>query len=385
MSRPEPNIIFPANIEEATLFAMQNNPSLLVGKHNVQLAQATYQEKKSPFYPSVDLEISKTMNKNLSGIEGKYDNFKAMVYLKYNLFNGGADKATLQKSISSIHKEVQTKNELRREVIEGLSLSWVAKEKLTDQLKHLQSYKKFAIKTLTLYSKEYDLGRRSLLDLLSAQNDFIAAKAQIINTEYSILFAKYRILDAMGTLVSTIIENTDAVYANVGLNGNIPNNIDTLPISYDVDRDLIVDELDICNNSLSYEMRSLRGCKSIFEDTQRIERYDSFLFKKESAELTADGQKRLDDLILQIGPFGWKHLKFDILGNVDSNTMSQEKILLLSEQRAQVMKDKLVSAGAIETNILTHAKENKAPIFSRESRESISLNNRADIVVKKLK
>ena len=65
--------------------------------------------------------------------------------------------------------------------------------------------------------------------------------------------------------------------------------------------------------------------------------------------------------------------------------MSQEKILLLSKQRAQVMKDKLVSAGAIETNVLTHAKENKAPMFSRESRESMSLNNRADIVVKKLK
>src|SRR3990167_1058770 len=208
---------------------------MLVGKYNVKLAEETYKEKKSPFYPSLDIEISQNMSKNLSGIEGNYDNLKAMAYLRYNFFNGFADKAELQKSISSIHKEIQTKDELRREVIEGLSLSWAANEKLNNQLEHLNEYKKFSLQTLTLYSKEYDLGRRSLLDLLSAQNDFIAAKAQIINTEYSLLFAKYRILDAMGTLVSTVLGDTNVIYSNVGLNGKAPQNQDALPTSYDRD------------------------------------------------------------------------------------------------------------------------------------------------------
>lgn len=233
MNKPTLNVALPANIEEATQFAMQNNPSLLVGKYNIKLAQAVYQEKKSPFYPSIDLEISQAMNKNLSGIEGKYENLRAMAYLKYNLFNGFADEAGLQKSVSSIYQEIETKNRLGREVTEGLNLSWVANEKLTTQLEHLNDYKKFSLQTLTLYSKEYDLGRRSLLDLLSAQNDFIAAKAQIITTEYNTLFAKYRILDAMGTLVSTVLGETDILYSNVGLNGRAPKNNDTLPISYD--------------------------------------------------------------------------------------------------------------------------------------------------------
>lgn len=384
MTRPMLNVELPANIEEATLFSMQNNPSLLVSKHNVKLAQATYQEKKSPFYPSLDIEISQTMNKNLSGIEGKYDNLKAMAYLRYNFFNGFADRATLQKSVSTIHQEVQIKNRLRREVIEGINLSWAANEKLRDQLKHLQDYKNFSLKTLTLYSKEYDLGRRSLLDLLSAQNDFIASKAQIINTEYSMLFAKYRILDAMGTLVSTIAGNTDVIYANVGLGSKAPENSDILPVSYDIDKDLIVDEIDICNNSRSDKMRSLYGCKSIFDDTKRIERYSGFLFESDSSKLTQNGQDKLNSLIIQVEPYGWKSLKFDVLGNVDSETMTQAEMILLSQQRAQTIKDKLIAAGALETNITTHAKENKAPMFSNEHSSSVDLNNRADIIVKKL-
>jgi len=384
MSRPVFNATLPATIEEAIQFAMQNNPSMLVGKHNVELAQATYKEKKAPFYPSLDLEVSQNNNKNLSGIEGKYDNFRTMLYLKYNLFNGFADKSQLQKSVSSIHQEVQTKNSLRRQVIEGLSLAWSANEKLTTQLKHLNDYKKFSVQTLSLYSKEYDLGRRSLLDLLSAQNDFIASKAQIINTEYSILFAKYRVLDAMGVLVSTILGETQSIYSNVGLNGKSPQNRDTLPISYDMDNDLIVDEKDICSNSLPDTIKDLYGCKFSLDELVEVERYSGFIFVKKSSTLEEEAQERLMALITQLESYGWMDLKFDIMGNVDDKSMSKEEILLLSAQRAQAIKESLINAGALEANIATHAQADEAPMFSNEDSSSIRMNNRADIIIRKL-
>ncbi len=59
---------------------MQNNPSLLVSKYNIKLAQATYKEKKSPYYPHLDIEVSQSMNKNLSAIEGEEDRFRAMAF-----------------------------------------------------------------------------------------------------------------------------------------------------------------------------------------------------------------------------------------------------------------------------------------------------------------
>jgi adhesin transport system outer membrane protein len=385
MQKPVLNIALPANIEEAAQFAMQNNPSLLVGEFNIKQAQAAHHEKKSPFYPQVDIEISQLMNKNLSGIEGEDDRFRAMAYLRYNFFNGFADSAALQKSVSEIHKEVEVKNSLRRDVIEGLNLSWAANEKLGDQLDHLSAYKNFALKTLTLYSKEYDLGRRSLLDLLSAQNDFIGAKSQIINTEYSMLYAKYRILDALGTLVPTVIGSADIVYSSVGLNGKAPENTDTLPILLDKDSDLIANDEDICNNSLSGEMKSIYGCALVYEDTQRVERYSGFLFDDESAELSSEGEKRIADLINQLQVYGFAHLKFDILGHVDNDDLSHEDKIALSQQRAELIKMKLLEAGAVDANIVLHAKAGRAPLYTNELRKGKALNNRADIVVRKLK
>jgi outer membrane protein, adhesin transport system len=385
MQKPVLNIALPASVEEAAQFAIKNNPSLLVSSFNMKMAQASYHEKKSPFYPQLDIEISQSMNKNLSGVEGEDNRFRAMAYFKYNFFNGFADQAALQKSVSEIHKEVETKNSLRRDVIEGLNLSWAANEKLGDQLDHLHKYKDFALKTLTLYAKEYDLGRRSLLDLLSAQNDFIGAKSQIINTEYSMLEAKYRILDALGTLVQTVLGDTQIVYSNVGLAGQAPENVDTLPISLDRDRDLIADDDDLCNNSLISEMRNIYGCKEVPENIQTIERYDGFSFDDADAVLSEETTLRMQSLIAQIQDYGFENLEFDILAHVDNDALSDEELHTLSVQRADTIKSKLIESGAHEASITLYPKANLAPISTNELSEGVKLNNRVDIIVKKLK
>jgi len=217
MTKPLIKITLPKTREEALQFAINNNPSLLVSEYNIRLAQSTIKTKQSSYYPQLDVEISQAMNKNLSASAGNDDRFRAMAYLSFNLFRGFADSTSIQKSRTQVTQEIEGKNNIKRQILQGLNLSWTANEKLEEQLKYLIQYKDFSFQTLTLYSKEYDLGRRSLLDLLSAQNDFIKAKAQIIATQYNLLYAKYRILDAMGLLVQTVMEDTSVGYADVNL------------------------------------------------------------------------------------------------------------------------------------------------------------------------
>lgn len=385
LSKPELTVAMPASLEEALTYAIENNPSLLVSQYNIKTAQATYNQNRSPFYPHIDIEISESMNKNLSAVEGEDTKFRAMVYLNYNIFNGFADSATLQKSISQVHQEVESKNELRRQVIEGLSLSWAANEKLKHQLDHLVAYKDFSLKTLTLYAKEYDLGRRSLLDLLSAQNDFIGAKSQIINTEYSLLYAKYRILDALGTLVPTVLGDEELVYSNVGLAGAAPSALDSLPLRYDRDNDLIADDADLCANSLPTEMKNIFGCAESDLKIAKIERYGGFTFKSDSSELTSEGEENLDNLIRQLTILDISKMRFDLLSNIDNPSLTEEIRNTLCNERALLIKDRLVAAGALEEAISFRSYSDKAPLFTNESSYGTAQNNRVDIIVKKYK
>ncbi len=380
-------INLPKNKEEAMQTAFANNPSLLVAEFNIKLSEASYKRSEAPFYPKIDLQLSANYNKNLSAVPGNDDSYKGMLYISYNFFNGFADEAAKQKSISQIFQQNEAKNQIKRDVITKINYAWSANQKLKDQLKYLEEYTKFSLKTLKLYAKEYDLGRRSLLDLLVAQNDFINSKAQIITVKYSMYEAEFNILDAMGTLVQTIMGDTQNIFQKVNLaekKVELPE--DTLPVRFDADRDLIVNNFDICDNSLLEKSQDIFGC-SQDENLTMIKRYSWFLFEDYNHYLFEENNldpKALDELksmIKKVSYFGFNDLKVEIFGNAFDKNKTKEELQKLSQQRAEFVKKLFLEAGAKEENITLYANGNTAPMFSNDDIK----NNRVDIIIKKTK
>lgn len=265
MKRPELNMNMPESIERAALYSIDNNPSMLVSRYNIKGAQALWKQSKKEYYPKIDLELSQTLNDHdefNNGFDQPDDRFRARIVMNYNLFRGGADKATVQKHVSKISQEIEIQRDLKRQVVEGLDLSWNAYHMVDAQLKDLREYSEFSEKTLELYKEEYDLGRRSLLDLLSAQNDVINSRSQIIKAEYDQLFAQYRILDAMGLLVVAVNGTADEFTSKVNLHtDNSLEVLDTYPVELDADNDNIADNIDLCDNSLKENNIMPYGCK----------------------------------------------------------------------------------------------------------------------------
>lgn len=249
---PKLDLAMPESKQRATMIAIQNNPSMIVSSYNIKGAQALYREKKSKFMPTVDIEAEQVFNDYTkeNGFDSADDRQRIYAVLNWNLFKGGAHSADLQKSRSTINKEIELQRDLKRQTIEGLELSWSAYEMLGKQLTELYKYYEYSQETLSSYQSEYEMGRRTLLDLLSAQNDLISSKAQIINAQMDKLFAQYRILDAMGMLVSSVLDDKD--YAKIIKTTTNPLDLpkDEIPVLLDVDKDGVVDHLDICDNSV---------------------------------------------------------------------------------------------------------------------------------------
>ncbi len=271
MSKPELNISMPDSIERAALYAVNHNPSLLVSRYNIKGAQALHKQTQKDFYPKLDLELAQNYNDadELNRFNQPDDRFSARLVLSYNIFRGGADTAATQREISKINQEIDIKRDLKRQVIEGLDLSWNAYEMIAQQLIDLKDYSRFSEKTLELYKEEYDLGRRSLLDLLSAQNDVINSRSQIIIAEHDYLLAQYRILDAMGLLPMAIVGETKEFSSRVNLytDAEAHEILDTIPVKLDVDEDNIADNQDLCDNSLLENNIMPYGCKKTVRDS----------------------------------------------------------------------------------------------------------------------
>ncbi len=289
LSLPKLDLSMPESIQRATMYAIRNNPSILVSHYNIKGAQSLYREKKSKYYPKIDLEIEQLYNdvNKDNRYDSPDDRTRAYLTLSWNIYKGGAHQSDIQKSRSSVNKEVEIQRDLKRQTIESLELSWSAYEMLTKQLSELYKYYEYSNETLQSYKKEYEMGRRTLLDLLSAQNDLINAKTQIINAQTDKLFAQYRVLDAMGLLVTSVVEDKQE-YENIAYPTKKPFEIeeDKLPVKLDVDSDGVVDSIDICDNSSIGDNIKPTGCIQEQKDSD----FDGVIDSKDSCNDTILGK-----------------------------------------------------------------------------------------------
>jgi adhesin transport system outer membrane protein len=236
LSKPSFDTQLPKTLKQAANIAILHNPSILTSNHNVNAAQLLHKERKHSYYPQVDFQLSHNLNDD-SGTYGdiyggKINETRAGITLTWNLFTGGADRAKVQQQVSAINQEYQIRDELRRQIVESLELSWSAYTMVDKQLSLLIKYRDYSRSTLEHYEEEYDFGRRTLLDLLAAQNDVVSAKNEIITAQYNRLFAKYRIHDAMGTMLVAVLGDDDTYLKKVGLDRDktdAEQNVDSLP------------------------------------------------------------------------------------------------------------------------------------------------------------
>lgn len=211
--KPEFEFQFPATLSEAIDIALINHPTLRSANADIAEAQAQHRSAKSPYYPRLDLEIEKTFDEDINGIEGRDENFQAMLRLRYNLYNGGKDIANRNRTAAGVQQAAEIRNNARRQTIENLRYAWDAKKYIGEQLVYIKQHIKLTYETLEGYRKQFSLGRRSLLDLLNTEDEYNSALRTLVTSESDYLIAEFRILNGMGTLIETL--QVDVKYAEV--------------------------------------------------------------------------------------------------------------------------------------------------------------------------
>lgn len=257
---PSSNFDLPKTKEEALSHAIKFNPSMLVTNYNIETAKAQLVQSRSKFSPTVDFELAYNYDRNTGGDEGHERNYSALIVYRQNLYNGQADINAVRKSKMNIKQEYETQRDIKRQIIEGLDLSWSAYTMLQKQIVFLESYQNQSKATLDLYKEEFEAGTRTLIDLLTAQDDYISARNKLITANYDLVFAKYRVLDAMGELVNSLYKG-DAVKYYKPVLADYQNTTDyELQDRSDLDKDKVDDSMDLCDSTTLGMKVDMFGC-----------------------------------------------------------------------------------------------------------------------------
>ncbi len=199
----------PADIEEAIALAMESSPAVAAAEYQTEADKANVKVANSVFYPSLNIELSASENEDLDGVDGQNDDLLAMLRLRHNLFRGGADLARSRQAAAAHRESIADESEVRRQIRENIRLSYSAikeaRSQIRSELDHLHSSEQL----VEAYKGQFEIGTRTLLALLDAEDERFVAASNLRNQEYILLFEEYRLLANIGRLLDSLGVNLE--------------------------------------------------------------------------------------------------------------------------------------------------------------------------------
>ena len=202
--------LLPQQLDEAIQLALRSHPAILASNYELKASQFGYDATRSKFLPTLDLSLSQRWNRNVRGVSGKEDDTMAMLTMRYNLFNGGADMARRQEAAYKVEENKANQMEAQQAVVETLRIAWSAFVNISEEQPHLKRHMDASAKTVAAYKQQFEIGKRSLLDVLDSENESYQAKRAYTNADYRVLYARYRILSSMGQMLDKLHIKTPA-------------------------------------------------------------------------------------------------------------------------------------------------------------------------------
>lgn len=191
----------PKSREAALAFARSENPTLAAAEKDVQAARADLTQSEAAFRPTVALEGRTSAGHDLNGVPGPTQDASAKLVMSWNLFNGHIDQARRRERGERLGEIEARRDRLRRDVDEAVRRAWSDVTTTEERIAVLDRQIETGRKLIAAYRQEFEGGRRSMLDLLEAQNVFFNARVQSTTAVTLLSFARYQLLAAGGGLL----------------------------------------------------------------------------------------------------------------------------------------------------------------------------------------
>ena len=184
--------------------ALARNASISAAVENLRAVESETKTKDSPFQPRVEARLRSGMGNNFDGLIDRKSATSAQILLNWNLYNGGSDQARTKQFADLINQAADQRDKACRDVRQTIGIAHNDITRARTQLAALDRNVLAIEKARDAYRQQFDIGQRSLLDLLNAENELYTAKRAYANAEHDLLLAQVRTHAARNTLLSTL-------------------------------------------------------------------------------------------------------------------------------------------------------------------------------------
>jgi len=212
----------PGSLMQAQQLGMVMSPVVQASLAEIATAQAAAGVARSSFYPTVSVDVTKRVNNDLDGIPGTLNETQGLVRASYNVFKGGSDASAVSAANYRVTAAIDQSRVTQRDVAFDIAQSWNNLLAQLNQIHNLAIHQQQSYDVWQAYIKQFQLGQRTLFDMLNAQSEYYNAKEDVINATYDAMSSRYQLLASIGALVGTITNPEQNVFTRRPLASTIP-------------------------------------------------------------------------------------------------------------------------------------------------------------------
>jgi adhesin transport system outer membrane protein len=189
---------------EALRVAYHQNPDLLAAIENIIAAQHEVSGQRAKNHPRLDLQARKTLDVS-SGVGNSVAAADVLeLTLNFNLFNGFADRAAINQTVERLNSTEDLRDKACVDTRQTVVIAYNDIKQLTDQLGYRDQHQLSIEKAREAYRRQFDIGQRTLLDLLDTENEYFQARRAYTNTASDLYTAYARTYAGQGELLSRL-------------------------------------------------------------------------------------------------------------------------------------------------------------------------------------
>jgi outer membrane protein len=182
--------------------ARKNNPSRLVSAFDEKAAAANIDFARGELLPQIDLKLAVGRDFDTMQGEEQRDEFAATVVLNVPLYGGGAEYARIRQSKVALEQRKVATMVSARQLDDEIVAGWAEYDMLMSQIPLYGTQIDSAQLALDGARKELAMGFRTVLDVLTAEQDLLNARVNMSQAMGELITAAYRLLSFAGSLTA---------------------------------------------------------------------------------------------------------------------------------------------------------------------------------------
>lgn len=184
--------------------AIAHNPQFLGAVSTIRAYQADLEGRRAANWPTLEFRARQSTERNQDGVPGHYRNGALELVLNYNLYHGGSDSARISQYAAKLNAAYDLRDKACRDLSQTAQIAFNDIQRQGQQIALLSQHELSTAKAHEAYRQQFDIGQRSLLDLLDTENELFQARRSLANAGFDLQLAKARVLAASGNLLSAL-------------------------------------------------------------------------------------------------------------------------------------------------------------------------------------